>query len=325
MNDLIDPDLNIDINNGPSSSPNNNQNSSEQRDSNVSNSASDKNYKNKSATPKREVSIEKMLTNKFKEQAKEQVLKSWLDRYLCCFNWLKKYFQITSKDFISRVILSLIPFNTKFYSTIENLPDFYGPFWIYTLFIVLVSSCGSLTRTIQGKRDTNFFQEFIPTATILMYFIGFGVPIFLSLLSKIFGAKINVANVICVYGYSYTIFLPIIIVCSIPNSLLQWILLFYAIFSSTSLIIMSISKSFDEVGKGKKFSLLIIICLFQVIVFFVLKLYFFKHLNKELIIDNIPDTTILTNQVIANNTKNTNNTQQNNTQNNTIISNTTRY
>ena len=41
MNDLIDPELNIDINNGPSPISNNNQNvSSEQRNSSVSNSSS---------------------------------------------------------------------------------------------------------------------------------------------------------------------------------------------------------------------------------------------------------------------------------------------
>ena len=44
MNDLIDPELNIDINNGPSPISNKNQNvNSEQRNSRVSNSSSDQN------------------------------------------------------------------------------------------------------------------------------------------------------------------------------------------------------------------------------------------------------------------------------------------
>ena len=297
MNDLIDPELgnqNIEINNV--TAPDNSQKVTNDRDSKVSN-----NDKNISKNATREVSINQVLTKKFTEKAKDKALKTWLDKYICCFNWLKKYFQITSKDFFSRLVLSIIPFNTKFYSAIENNPDFYGPFWIYTLFIVLISSCGSLTRTIQGKRDTNFFQEFIPSAAFLIYFIGFGGPIFLSLLSKIFGAKINIANVICVYGYSYTIFLPITIICSIPNSLLQWALLAYAIFSSTSLIIVNVAKSFGEVGKGKKLVVIILICIFQIIIFFVLKLYFFKHLNKELLDEKVPDTTIITNIIEANN------------------------
>ncbi len=310
MTDLVDQDFgnqHIEINNDSSAKKEQNI-SNEERSSNAS--SSQQSDKNKQDNISREVSIDKMMSRQFTEKAKDQVYKSWIDRYLCCFNWLKKYFQITSKDFFSRLVLSIIPFNTKFYSAIENNPDFYGPFWIYTLFIVLISSCGSLTRTIQGKRDTNFFQEFIPSAAFLIYFIGFGGPIFLSLLSKIFGAKINIANVICVYGYSYTIFLPITIICSIPNSLLQWALLAYAIFSSTSLIIVNVAKSFGEVGKGKKLVVIILICIFQIIIFFVLKLYFFKHLNKELLDEKVPDTTIITNIIEANN-------NQTNTKNNT--------
>ena len=311
MSDLIDQDIgnqDIQINNDDI----NPKGSSEGRISNVSNSTSGTNDKNR---PKNEriIDVNQMITSKITNKAKDQVMKSWIDRYLCCFNWLKGYFNITTKDFFSRLLLSIIPFNTKFYPSIENSPDFYGPFWIYTTFIVLVSSCGSLTRTIQGKRDTNFFQEFIPTAAVLIYFIGFGVPILLSLLSKIFGAKIKVASVICVYGYSYTIFLPITIVCSLPNQLLQWILLAYAIFSSTSLIIMSIAKSFDSVGNGKKFAIIIIICIFQLIIFLVLKLYFFKHLNKELLDENPEDTalTSLISDTITNIANNTNNTEGN--------------
>lgn len=300
MSDLIDQDLgnqHIELNNDM-----NPKGSSEGRMSNVSSSTSGTKDNNNKAQDGRIVDVNQMITSKFTNKAKDQVMKSWIDRYLCCFNWLKGYFKITTKDFFSRLLLSIIPFNSKFYPSIEHSPDFYGPFWIYTTFIVLVSSCGSLTRTIQGKRDTNFFQEFIPTAAVLIYFIGFGVPIFLSLLSKLFGAKINVASVICVYGYSYTIFLPIIIVCSLPNQLLQWILLAYAIFSSTSLIIMSIAKSFDSVGTGKKFGVIIIICIFQLVIFLVLKLYFFKHLNKELLDENTEDTALssLINDTIVN-------------------------
>ena len=317
MTDLVDQDFgnqHIEINNDSSAKKEQNI-SNEERSSNAS--SSQQSEKNKQDNISREVSIDKMMSRQFTEKAKDQVYKSWIDRYLCCFNWLKKYFQINSKDFFNRILLSFIPFNSKFYELVENSPDFYGPFWIYTTLIGLISSCGSLTRTIQGNRDTNFFQEFIPTASILIYFIGFGVPIFLALFTKIFGGKLNIAPIICIYGYSYTIFLPITIVCSIPHELLQWILLAYAIFSSTSLIIMSISRSISSVQKGKKIAVIVIICIFQIIIFFVLKLYFFKHLNKELLkdenLDNLTNTTLT-------NTTSTNTTLQNGTISNNSVS-----
>jgi hypothetical protein len=297
MTDLIDQDLgdrDIEINNDPPAV--NNQNvGSDNRKSNASSSSSKEYEKKNSDIISRDGSLDQALARNITQKAKDQVYKSWIDRYLCCFNWLKKYFQITTKDFFNRILWSIIPFNSKFYDAIEKSPDFYGPFWIYTSFIVLVSSCGSLTRTIQGHREQNFFQEFIPTAAILMYFVGFGVPLLISVLTKIFGAKISVAPVICIYGYSYTIFLPIIIVCSIPNNLLQWILLAYGIVSSTSLIIMNLSKGLASMDKGKKIVIIIIILIFQVIIFVMLKLYFFKHLNKELMTDNATETPATTN------------------------------
>ena len=276
MNDPSDNtfgDQNIEINN---TEKNNNVNSvSDNRESKVTNVSSQIQSDLRS-------NIEQEIAKGITEKAKEQVYKSWLDRYLCCFNWLKRYFKITSKDFTTRIIRSIIPFNSKFYDLISNNPDFYGPFWIYTLFTVLLSGCGALTRTIQGKRDLNFYQEFIPTAALLIYFIGFFVPIFITLLSKLFGAKLDIAPVICVYGYSYTIFLPITIICSIPSQLLQWLLLAYGLISSSSLFIMSISKSLAEITKGKKIAIIIIIIIFQLILFCVLKFYFFKKINKEL-------------------------------------------
>ena len=288
MSDLIDNDLgdkNIEINNDPNNK-NENIGSENNRDSKITSASSQAPSENKNinfiGNAANAANLEEAIAKEVAEEAKKQVYKSWIDRYLCCFNWLKRYFQINSKDFLNRVVRSIIPFNSKFYDLISTNPDFYGPFWIYTCFVILVSSCGALTRTIQGIRDSNFYQEFIPIAAILIYFIGFGVPILIALLSKIFGGKINIAPVICVFGYSYTIFLPITIICVIPSQILHWIFLGYAILSSSSLIIMSISKTISDISKGKKIAIIVIIIIFQLVIFGVLKFYFFKHLNKKL-------------------------------------------
>ena len=288
MSDLIDNDLgdkNIEINNDPNNK-NENIGSENNRDSKITSASSQAPSENKNinfiGNAANTANLEEAIAKEVAEEAKKQVYKSWIDRYLCCFNWLKRYFQINSKDFLNRVVRSIIPFNSKFYDLISTNPDFYGPFWIYTCFVILVSSCGALTRTIQGIRDSNFYQEFIPIAAILIYFIGFGVPILIALLSKIFGGKINIAPVICVFGYSYTIFLPITIICVIPSQILHWIFLSYAILSSSSLIIMSISKTISDISKGKKIAIIVIIIIFQLVIFGVLKFYFFKHLNKKL-------------------------------------------
>ena len=312
MSDLIDNDLGnqqIEINNNPNNRDNISvENRSSKATDITSQQSSDNNLAQKIIQG---TNLEQTIAQKVTDKAKEQAYKSWIDRYICCFNWLKRYFKITSKDFINRVIQSIIPFNAKFSDLVSTNPDFYGPFWIYTCFVVFVSSCGALTRTIQGRRDSNFYQEFIPTAAILIYFTGFGVPMFIALLSKIFGGKIAIPHIICIYGYSYTIFLPIIIICSIPSQVLQWVFLGYAILSSSSLIIMSIAKSITDVKKGKKIALIIIIIIFQLILFGMLKFYFFKHLNKELDQKEEETNTVEIVKTILDNSNNHNNTNNN--------------
>ena len=61
---------------------------------------------------------------------------------------------------------------------------------------------------------------------------------------------------------------------------------------------MSIGKSLADVTKGKKIAIIVILIIFQLIVFCVLKFYFFKHINKEL--DENQDTTEIIQNVVEN-------------------------
>lgn len=245
-----------------------------------SNSNEDEKKKDKS-TDKNLEELESKITSNVVANTKDTLYKSWIDKYLCCFNWLKAYFQITSDDFFKRLLNSLIPFNSKFKDLIENNPDLYGPFWIYTALILFVSAFGSLTRSLQGNKTKNFFQDFIPVATFIIYGIGFGIPVLISFLMKIFGSAINFATIVCTYGYSYSVFLPITIICTAPYEALQWILLIYGIFSSTSLIVVNYYKIIAKAGQSKKIIIMVIIIGFQIAVLLLLKLYFFRRFKEE--------------------------------------------
>ena len=226
------------------------------------------------------------------QTSSEKFNKTFVDKFFCCLTIFKKYFQITSDDFIFRFINSFIPFNNKFVNLIKNNPDLYGPIWIYTSLILLISSTGSLTRTLQGNNNKNFFQEFIPIAGIIIYSVGFGVPILIAFLMKIFGNSLGIVHVICTYGYSFSIFLPISIICVIQVDPLQWIVLFYAVFSSTSLLVVNYYKLMGEFSKNKKYLIIGIVLLAQIGLLLFFKLYFFKKFTDEVLVENIENDTI---------------------------------
>ena len=226
------------------------------------------------------------------QTSSEKFNRTFVDKFFCCLTIFKKYFQITSDDFIFRFINSFIPFNNKFVNLIKNNPDLYGPIWIYTSLILLISSTGSLTRTLQGNNNKNFFQEFIPIAGIIIYSVGFGLPILIAFLMKIFGNSLGIVHVICTYGYSFSIFLPISIICVIQVDPLQWIALFYAVFSSTSLLVVNYYKLMGEFSKNKKYLIIGIVLLAQIGLLLFFKLYFFKKFTDEVLVENIESDTI---------------------------------
>lgn len=238
--------------------------------------------------------------NNIIQTSSEKQNKTFIDKFFCCFVIFKKYFQITSNDFILRFINSFIPFNHKFGNLIQNNPDLYGPIWIYTSLILLISATGSLTRTLQGHNNKNFFQEFIPIAGTTVYSVGFGLPILITFLMKLFGVKLGFVHVICTYGYSFSIFLPISIICVIQINAVQWIALIYAVFSSTSLLVVNYHKLMGEFSKNRKYIIIIIVLLAQLGLLLFFKLYFFRKFTDEVLVENIESDTVINTEVEKN-------------------------
>ena len=277
---------NIEINSVPKNSNKNNISNPKIDNSNVipmNNQNKDDNLiENKK---EREVEVINPYKDKF-QTSLEAINKTWIDKFFCCFAIFKKYFQITSQDFLLRFLNSLIPFNNKFQNLVKDKPDLYGPIWIYSSLIIIISATGSLTRTLQGNNNKNFFQEFVPIAGVVIYGVGFGLPILIAFLMKIFGTSLTFASVICTYGYSFSIFLPISIICVIQWDILQWISLIYAIFSSTSLLVVNYYKQMGDYSKNKKFLIIIIVLIFQFGLLLFFKLYFFQRFSQEVMSEN---------------------------------------
>ena len=197
----------------------------------------------------------------------EELSKTWFEKYFCCLNFLREHFNVSSEDFVARYLNALIPFNVKFKEIKDKSPDLYGPFWIYTTLIIVVSATGSLVRFIQGNSSKNFFIEFVPIAALIIYVVGFGLPITITILMKSFGTLINFVPLICTYGYSWGIYIPISVICVAPYQWLQWIVLSYGAFSSTSLLVVNYYKEVASYTKYKKYIIVGLVLFFQIGVF----------------------------------------------------------
>lgn len=206
---------------------------------------------------------------------------SWLDTINCNLTFLQVYFDFETEEIIKRLIASLIPFNKNFINLVEKKPDLYGPFWIYTTLVFIVASAGSLTKYIHGADNEDYFQKFIPLAMSVIYGIGFCLPLIVKVLMYLFGSVTSFVLVLNIYAYSFSIYGPILILC-IPFEKLQWLLLFYAVLSSTCFLLLNFWKELSKYVDNRKYFILGVIGIFQISLFFVIKLKFFAHISKKI-------------------------------------------
>lgn len=118
--------------------------------------------------------------------------KSMFERCCPCLtlDFFREYFDVTTIDIRSRLLTSLIPFNRKFYTMYKEKPDLYGPFWIYTTLIIVLTVAGNFSRYLQsGTEKFTYNFNYIPIAAIVIYSVGFGLPLALKVLMKFLGAN----------------------------------------------------------------------------------------------------------------------------------------
>eukprot|EP01032_Pedospumella_encystans_P026544 gene26544-29991_t len=127
--------------------------------------------------------------------------------------YYQPYFDVDTEDVITRLKSSLLYCRSEntFLATINDRPDAYGPFWIATtlVFILAVASHlnGWLSSWMKGNAWQYDFQSVL-TASSLVYGFAAFAPLVIWFVFKQYDATLKFVSVVCLYGYSLTIFIP---------------------------------------------------------------------------------------------------------------------
>ena len=200
---------------------------------------------------------------------------SFLDKYKESFG---KYFNVEVSDIKQKLKGSLIPFNKSFYESIEINADLYGPFWIFTTIIFLIALIGNFSSYVHAEDKTKFVYDYnhVPHAIFIIYGFGFGAPIVLWIIMKfIFRIDIDLLTNLCIYGYSYTILIPILLVCIIPFKLVATLALLYFLIHSCTFLFHNMYLVIQQKAQKSKYVVLGLLGGIQLLLFFFLKFYFF--------------------------------------------------
>ena len=181
-----------------------------------------------------------------------------------------------------------MPFNQKFYQEYSLKPDLYGPFWILWTLVVVLTIAANFARYLEMDDPDQFTYTFhiIPISATVLFGIGIGLPLAIRTVVNCFGhsaSSVPTLTGIGIYAYSFSSFLISSILCGfIPNNAVQWILIIYSAMTSIMFLVATywadLSTTLDS---HKRIIVIGGICLTQLSLLLIFKLYFFKHVTAK--------------------------------------------
>lgn len=166
--------------------------------------------------------------------------------------YYQQFFDVDTRDVIDRILASLVPSRTS--SIIKAKPDLYGPVWISITLIFTIAISGNIANYFQyanenyhWKYDFNLVSYAATAICLYVTLVPLALWGLLKWSSEVTdldgledGRTPSALELICVYGYSLFIYIPVSILWSIQIGWLQWLLVLIAALLSGSVLLLTL-------------------------------------------------------------------------------------
>ena len=133
----------------------------------------------------------------------------------------QQYFDVDTEDVVDRIKNAIgSPLSGTFGNVIGDNPDLWGPFWVCATLIFLNALGSKYVNYLMhddATGDFNFDVNRISYGVVMFYGYTFCVPLGLWCVLRCFGGvNTGLAALLCVYGYSLMVYIPMGLACLVP-------------------------------------------------------------------------------------------------------------
>ncbi|KAL7743414.1 hypothetical protein ACLKA6_008384 [Drosophila palustris] len=190
--------------------------------------------------------------------------------------YYQQFFNVDTYMVMERIVNSMIPKRAAANYLRMNIgenPDLYGPFWITITLIFSIAISGNIANYLQQANDSYHWHynfHLVSYAATCIFLYANILPAILWALFKYSLKPVDQADAIetdsasytptllslmCIYGYSLAIYIPVSILWVIDISLLQWLLVITAAMLSGTVLIAVLTPAL----RNSQYSLFLII------------------------------------------------------------------
>ncbi|PAV70951.1 hypothetical protein WR25_20926 [Diploscapter pachys] len=198
----------------------------------------------------------------------------------------QQYFDVDTDQVVKRLLNSVVPTHKNFITDfIQPIPDLWGPFWVSVTLVFSIGIFGNLAQFIENEGGAGEYGSdfrLVTSASTMIFFYVIGVPLALFALSWYRQSEFQYPfiDLLCAYGYSLTIFIPVSILWTIDWNLFRWILILVAVSLSGTVLAKAIWPSFqNDPNKLIAFGTIFMVVFLHFLLAFSFKEYFFDAMH----------------------------------------------
>lgn len=205
------------------------------------------------------------------------------------FEYYQKFFDIETHNVKERIIGSVLPWPGKnfIHVYLRRNPDLYGPFWICTTLVFAIAISGNVSKFLSnlGRPDYKYTPEFqkVTIAATAIFTYAWLVPLALWGLLLWRNNKIlslvtySFMEILCVYGYSLSVYIPAVVLWIIPYEWLRWSSILVALCLSGSVLMITFWPAVRDDHPRVTIAILLGIELLNILLAVGCKTYFFSR------------------------------------------------
>ncbi|XP_066967550.1 protein YIPF1-like isoform X3 [Macrobrachium rosenbergii] len=232
-------------------------------------------------TPDEELEQEKLLGEGEEDDDKPIGLKKGTGFWT--FEFYQQFFDVESKQVGDRILWSMVPKPGVSYlqSYIRPNPDLYGPFWICMTLTFTTAITGNLANYLGTRPEESYVWRYdfhkVTLAATAIFSYAWLVPLAMwgVLVWRGSRAKISLLELLCIYGYSLAIFVPVSILWIVPQPWFKWCLAIVAPVLSGSVLVRTVWPSLSHDAKQVAIGIAVFILVLHATLALGFMLYFF--------------------------------------------------
>ncbi|XP_025109678.1 protein YIPF1-like [Pomacea canaliculata] len=199
------------------------------------------------------------------ESDKAELLKDKRTASFWTFEYYQQFFDVETSQVAGRIFGSMFPRPQVNYleKHIRPNPDLYGPFWICTTLVFTTAIAGNLANYFQTVGTNQWVYDFhkVTWAASAIFAYWWLIPFALLMVLWWRGnpAHYTFLEILCLYGYSLAIYIPISLLWVIQIIWLQWLLVMLGAALSGSVLLLAFWPAVREDVKKVALTIMAII------------------------------------------------------------------